>query len=302
MRHWGMLIAQLSDPHVSVEGSILRSLVDTPTRFAAALGTLRELPKRPDVILLTGDLVNDATEAEYGLLAECLAEAPAPIVAVPGNHDNPRQLRDTIARIQPDLTPPPLRDPSDPLHHVVDDWPVRLVALDSTRRGFESGEITTDSAEWLDRTLAAAPDTPTVVLTHHTPYPTGSWWFDYQGVVGVELLRSVLSRHPQVLRVIAGHVHRSTQTQWGPLVLSTAGSTAFQTGSGVGGEGPPIIVDHSAPATLLWWRDDTLVASEADLAGPAMRADLRDISEEWAAYGDATRLGGTISSHRDTTS
>lgn len=297
-----MLIAQLSDPHVTVEGSFLRSLVDTPARFVAALETLATLPRSPDVILLSGDLVNDATAPEYGLLAECLAHAPAPIVAVPGNHDHPRHLRDTIARLQPDLAPPPLPDADTPSHHTVEDWPVRLVALDSTRRGFESGEITAASADWLDRTLAEAPDTPTIVLTHHTPYATGSWWFDYQGVAGVQLLRTVLARHPQVLRVVAGHVHRSTHTQWGPLILSTAGSTAFQTGTGAGGcdDALPLIVDQSAPATLLWWNGDNLVASEADLAGPAHRVNLREISSDWTSYELAARSGAPIHTDRDT--
>lgn len=299
-----MLIAQLSDPHVAAEGSFLRSLVDTPARFVAALDTLATFPTTPDVILLTGDLVNDASVTEYGLLTECLQHAPAPIVAVPGNHDHPRRLRDTIARLQPDLAPPPLPDPDAASHYVVDDWPVRLVALDSTRRGYESGEITAASAEWLDRTLAQAPDTPTIVLTHHTPYPTGSWWFDYQGVAGAPLLRSVLDRHPHVTRVVAGHVHRNTHTQWGPLILSTAGSTAFQTGNGAGGrdDTPPLIVDQSAPATILWWNGDTIVASEADPPGPAQRVDLRDISSEWSTYADAARAGEPITTDRDTTS
>ena len=34
-----MLIAQISDPHVTIEGTAVRSLVDTPQRFADALAT-----------------------------------------------------------------------------------------------------------------------------------------------------------------------------------------------------------------------------------------------------------------------
>ena len=98
-----MLIAHISDPHVTTEGTFIRSVVDTPGRLIAAFETLRDLPRAPDVIVITGDLVNDATPAEYELLVECLGHAPAPIVAIPGNHDHPRLLR-TALFFEPDNT------------------------------------------------------------------------------------------------------------------------------------------------------------------------------------------------------
>ena len=94
-----MLIAQISDPHVTTEGTAVRALVDTPQRFADAVVTCAALPKVPDVILLTGDLVNDGTAEEYALLAEALAEAPCPVLPIPGNHDDPVLLHATFAAL-----------------------------------------------------------------------------------------------------------------------------------------------------------------------------------------------------------
>ncbi len=94
-----MLIAQISDPHVTTEGTAVRALVDTPQRFADAVVTCAALPKVPDVILLTGDLVNDGTAEEYALLAEALAEAPCPVLPIPGNHDDPLLLHATFAAL-----------------------------------------------------------------------------------------------------------------------------------------------------------------------------------------------------------
>ena len=87
-----MLIAQISDPHVTTEGTAVRSLVDTPARLADAFATCAALPRVPDVILFTGDLVNDGTAAEYALLAEVLEGAPCPVLPIPGNHDDPARL------------------------------------------------------------------------------------------------------------------------------------------------------------------------------------------------------------------
>ena len=72
-----MLIAHISDPHVTTEGTFIRSVVDTPGRLIAAFETLRDLPRAPDVIVITGDLVNDATPAEYELLVEATTPPPA---------------------------------------------------------------------------------------------------------------------------------------------------------------------------------------------------------------------------------
>lgn len=292
----GMLIAQISDPHVTTEGTAVRSLVDTPARLREAFATCAHLPRVPDVILLTGDLVNDGTEAEYELLAELLDDAPCPVLPIPGNHDHPALLHATFTASAACTVPLP--DPADgPFHYTVDEHPVRLVALDTTVDGHHHGEVTADAAAWLDRTLASAPDRPTLVFQHHVPYATGAWWFDYAGVVGADRLRDVLARHPQVVRVVAGHLHRATSTQWGPLTLSTAPSTAYLSGTGVG-DGPPTIVDQRAPVTLLWWTGDGLVASDSDLPGTHPTIDLRTINADWDAYEAVARQRGPIPKSR----
>jgi len=290
-----MLIAQISDPHVTTEGTAIRALVDTPQRLRDAFATCASLPRVPDVILLTGDLVNDATPEEYELLARIVADSPCPVLPIPGNHDDAAQLRAVFD--ESPCCPVTLPEPSGPFHYVVDDHAVRLVAFDSTHEGNHSGLVTPESVAWLDATLAARPHHPTVVFMHHVPYATGSWWFDYSGVAGSDLLREVLARHPQVARVVSGHVHRATSTQWGALTLSSAPSTAYLSGTGVG-DGPPLIVDQRSPVQLLWWTGDAMVASETDLPGDHVSLDLRGMNPDWDAYEAAARRQGPISKER----
>lgn len=290
-----MLIAQISDPHVTVEGTAIRSLVDTPARLVDAFDACARLARVPDVILFTGDLVNDGTRAEYDLLATTLKHAPCPVLPIPGNHDDPVLLHATFSAS--DRCGATLPDPSGPFHYVVDDHPVRLVAFDVTEPANHSGLVTSEAATWLDRTLAARPDVPTIVFMHHVPYATGAWWFDYAGVAGADLLREVLSGHSQVVRVVSGHVHRTTSTQWGPLTLSSAPSTAYLSGTGVG-DGPPVILDERAPVQLFWWTGDGIVASATDLPLPHTTLDLRDMNTNWDAYEQAARASGPISKAR----
>ncbi|MDH7480280.1 MAG: hypothetical protein QHH02_09735, partial [Syntrophomonadaceae bacterium] len=63
---------------------------------------------------------------------------------------------------------------------------------------------------WLDETLAQAPDTPTLMAMHHPPFQTGIAHMDAMGLrEGGEALAEVLGRHPQVRRIVCGHLHRS---------------------------------------------------------------------------------------------
>ena len=114
-----------------------------------------------------------------------------------------------------------------------------------------------------------------------------------EGLPGADLLRDVLARHRQVLRVVSGHVHRATSTQWGHLTLSSAPSTAYLSGTGVG-DGPPIIVDQPAAPQLFHFDGSGLIASEADLPGPHTTIDMRDMHRDWSTYEIVARSQGPI--------
>ena len=60
-----MLLCQFSDPHVVVVPPAGR--VDTARHLAAAVAQVNAMAVQPDVLLLTGDLTDNGTAAEYGL-------------------------------------------------------------------------------------------------------------------------------------------------------------------------------------------------------------------------------------------
>ena len=99
--------------------------------------------------------------------------------------------------------------------------PLRLVLLDTS-----DDEFTADDADWLHRELAAWSDSPTVVAIHQPPFETGIWWMDCVGLRGAELFEGVVRRHPQVLKVLSGHVHRLVQTNWDGCSLWVCPSTS----------------------------------------------------------------------------
>lgn len=285
-----MLLAHLSDLHVTRPDALLASFADGAAALDAAVAQLVALDRPPDAVIVTGDLVDDGTVAEYRRLAEGLAPLERPTYLLVGNHDDRSALASVLGDRHGYLPEP------DAPHAgwVVDDHPLRLVAFDTVLDGRHDGEVVEERLVWLDEVLTAATGRPTVVAMHHPPVPTGMWWMDYGGLRGRNRLRDVITRHPQVVRVIAGHVHRAFQASWGPTVVSTAPSLSYQSSLGLRGDSAPLITDQPTAIPLLWWDGEGILAGHADLRVPHRSLDLRDIIDPWEPYEVAARRGGPM--------
>jgi 3',5'-cyclic-AMP phosphodiesterase len=192
------LLIQLSDPHIGATWAD----GDPVAGLRAAVEAVRRLPDDPDAVLMSGDLADNAADGEYDIVRELLAQLGAPAYVLPGNHDDREALRrhfDLPGAV------------GTPVQYAVDLGPLRLVALDSTRPGEDRGELDVDRLAWLDAELALAPDRVTLLALHHPPVTTGILAWDEIGlsVEDRRRLGEVLQRHPQVRRVVAGHVHRT---------------------------------------------------------------------------------------------
>lgn len=268
-----MLIAQISDLHVAPDTSFMRRFVDANALLARAVEYLNTMTPRPDVVVATGDLTDHGTAEEYGLLADILGGLSVPLVLLPGNHDEPEVLRSVLG------TPAGVAGPT--FDHTVEDFPVRLVVVDSTVPGRHDGEIAPAQLAWLDACLAEQPDRPTVCVTHHPPFATGIWWMDCIGLTGAAALETVVRRHPQVRLLAAGHVHRSVTTVWADTLAVTAPSTCHQTAMALHDDCPPRITTEPPMLALHQWTGAGFVshATVFDKEGPDL--NLAELVADW---------------------
>jgi Icc protein len=264
-----MLIAQISDLHVHEPGARIEALVDANANLATAVDFLNTMEPRPGVVLATGDLTDNGRPEQYALLRDLLAACTVPVFLIPGNHDERGPLRDAF----PDHDYLP--DGGAPMHYAVDEFAVRLVGIDTTQAGRHDGALEADELEWLDGTLGARPGAPTLVFMHHPPFDTGVWWMDCIGLAGREGFEVVIRRHPQVKRVISGHIHRPVQTVWGSTLVSVAPSTAHQVGLDLVAGGGMRLTDEPPMLTLLDWTDERVLTHTASFL-PATAFDIAD--------------------------
>jgi Icc protein len=192
------VLVHLSDPHIGATwgGG------DPVGGLAATVESVRRLPDRPDAVVISGDLADNAADGEYQLVRELVAQLEAPVYVLPGNHDDRDALRRCFGLPGP---------PGAPVQYSAELGPLRLMMLDSTRPGEVRGELDRERLMWLDAELAAAPDRPTLLAMHHPPLATGSKAWDRIGLPATDrgALAEVLRRHSQVRRIVAGHVHRT---------------------------------------------------------------------------------------------
>lgn len=260
-----MLIAQLSDLHYRLEGDRLFGQVDPHRALAAAIEHVRGLNPQPDVVILSGDLVNDGEAGEYAGLARMLRRLPMPVYAVPGNHDQRELTREHLAFTG-------VMPADGPLRFVVDDYPVRLICLDSLAEGVHSGRLGAEQIDWLNCELAAAPDRPTAIFLHHPPFRTGIGFMDEIMLEDAPALAEVVARHPQVGLVAAGHVHRVIQTRFAGTLAVTAPATSHQVVLALSPDIPVAWVGEPAGCLLHLWTQDAGIVSHlspiGDFGGP----------------------------------
>lgn len=221
-----MVIAQISDTHI-----LARSSGDP--LGASRAGDLRQCiadinRQAVDMVIHTGDSVQNGTEDEYAHLREILAELNAPLFITPGNRDRQGELRAAFEHFS--------YFPSDGdfLHYAVEDYPVRLIALDSVSPGERKGVYCARRLAWLDETLARAPRRRTLLFIHHPPFDIADHYRDgYRRPQDAEDLAALVSRHPQVERLLCGHVHCWHREPWGGTVATTMPSVAVDLRKGV---------------------------------------------------------------------
>ncbi len=243
-----MLIAQISDCHIVDRGDLFADRVDSAAGLRCAIEAINGLGGRPDMVLLTGDLVNDGTPSQYDHLCELLDALHLPLLPIPGNHDDRQELRARFGNVLPP------GGPDDPVDVVHDVGPLRIIGLDTTIPGHHDGALSDAQLAWLDMQLAAAPERPTILAQHHPPVESGIVWMDETcGFASGEREAEVVRRHAQVEAVVSGHLHRSFQRRYASTISVTCPSTASQLALALDG-GPVEYTTQPTGLLLHHWR------------------------------------------------
>lgn len=217
------LVAQISDLHLKAGQRLTYGVVDTLAALRVAVDHLNASIPRPDIVVISGDLVDFGQPEEYAVLRPELARLHMPYYLVPGNHDSRQHLLDAFHdhAYLPD-------NASGPLDWVVDDYPLRLIGLDSSIPDAHGGQVLDEQLHWLDAQLSLRPEAPTLLILHHPPFISGIGHMDREPFINAHGLEQVIARHPQVERLLCGHLHRPIQRRFGGSLSCVCPGTSHQ--------------------------------------------------------------------------
>jgi 3',5'-cyclic AMP phosphodiesterase CpdA len=188
-----------------------------------ALQHVAALDPAPDAVIMSGDLTDGGLAEEYEILADLIRRhLRMPVYVIPGNHDRRAPMKQGLRDL------PGIAEDPDFIQYTVNDFPVRLVMLDSVVPGAGYGELCPARLDFLDRALAAATDKPTLVVLHHPPIVCGIGFMDDINLRTADAFAAVIAKHPQVERVLCGHHHRPIVARFAGTMVQVAPSTAHQ--------------------------------------------------------------------------
>jgi 3',5'-cyclic-AMP phosphodiesterase len=208
------VIVQLSDLHVGASGA-----TDPVEDARRALRAVASLQPAPAGVLISGDLADHGSPDEYASVRSLVAGLQMPVRVLPGNHDDREALRAAF----------PLAEPSPPdryrwAAHFGD---LRVIACDTAVAGRDDGRLDALELAWLEEQLAGDSTTPTIVAMHHLPVEMGMPVLDEIGMSADDraALVEILSRAPQVRRIVCGHVHMPITAELGGVPVVSSPST-----------------------------------------------------------------------------
>ncbi|NQU71307.1 MAG: metallophosphoesterase [Rhodospirillales bacterium] len=219
-----MIIAQIADTHLVAADAADQVSRARAEDLRACIADINGLDPRPDAVIHTGDVTQHGQAAEFTHARSLLAALEMPLYVTPGNRDGREGMMRAFASdgyMLPDCAF---------VHYAIEAHPVRLVAVDSLADdGGAKGDLCHARLAALDATLAEAPARPTALFMHHPPFdvPAAPDPFAYQRRQAAADLAALVSRHPQVVRIFTGHMHRPWTATVGGVAASTVPSVAI---------------------------------------------------------------------------
>ena len=211
-------IIQITDPHLfkDTNGELLG--INTQASFSQVLSEIQQQQYDYDLVLATGDLVQDNSDEGYLRFRQDVKALNNKMVFwIPGNHD-----------FQPKMFEILKEETVSAKKHILlgDKWQILL--LDSQVQGVPHGQLEAEELDWLKLKLQEYPERYSLVVLHHHLLSTGSAWLDQHNLRNANELAEVLAPFKHVKALLYGHIHQQVDSEWlGYQVMATP-STCIQ--------------------------------------------------------------------------
>lgn len=215
-------LLHITDPHLfsHTEETLLN--VKTIKSFSAVIEQIKKQIEQTkqgfDLILSTGDLIQDQNIAGYHYFAQLTEPLKTPIVWLEGNHDVQPYMSQILGKYSHILPHKQIL--------IGDRW--QLLLLNTQVAGMPYGELSYRQLKWLEEKLNENPKRFTLIALHHNILPTNSAWLDQHSLKNCNELAKILQPFDHIKGIVHGHIHQQVDDMWNGIPIYATPSTCIQ--------------------------------------------------------------------------
>ncbi len=208
-------VLQLTDLHLFADTTQTLQGVNTEQSLQCVLTTVAQESQQPDLVLLSGDLTQQAEAAAYQRLAKHCQAFACPVYALPGNHDDVDLINSEFSetKIKTEKTISMVG------------W--HIVILNSVISGRTEGCLAESELVFLQQALQSKPNLPTLIVLHHHAQPVNGSMDNVMLRNSTEF-NALIKGYPQVKAVLYGHVHQAYDQTINSIRYLASPSTCYQ--------------------------------------------------------------------------
>jgi 3',5'-cyclic-AMP phosphodiesterase len=259
-------VIHISDTHFGPDRSLMIRESNTCARSEALVEAINALPFVPDLIVHTGDVVNDPDEDAYALAAEVLSQLKVPVYYATGNHDEVAMMKSVMTFGSYDS----LVTDEDLLCYQVGGAAadaMEIFVLDGKVPPEDGphGFVSEDQIEAILGRISG--EKPVAVFLHYPLSPIGSAWIDDHLLVtnGDNLHQRLREKAGDHLRgIFSGHLHRGLQLFHHGVLQSGVSSPACEFSAGPNDDFCDFLANGPIPFNhITFTKEATMVKSYA---------------------------------------
>jgi len=197
-----MIIAQISDTHINLNTpSSVQRILD----FETVILDINSLKPQPDLIIHSGDIVQNGLIEEYAEATKIISKAIAPVYVMVGNKDDRKNIKKSFAKEKY------ISVNSQFVDYAINDFPIKLIMMDTLNKHSNKGHFCDCRRENLIEMINSEATKPIAVFMHHPPCAinVGPDLFHFENLSAMADLCDTLQRSDRVISIFCGHVHRS---------------------------------------------------------------------------------------------
>lgn len=190
-------LIQITDTHILDQGHDEFYGFNTTDSLKNVISAINRKEQDADIILLTGDLVQEPSTTAYQKLAAILSSLTIPLYCLAGNHDDPEIMAYVMG----------VNGAGANRLVKLGNW--LLILLNTHLPGEHGGKLSSDELSFLNKTLERHTNQHVLIALHHHPFSINSAWMDKMALFNGDELLKIIDQYEQVKVIIWGHIHQA---------------------------------------------------------------------------------------------